>query len=192
VLHPVSEYVAPDGVTYLELPADNLIIRVASAFAKRHSLDKSMPNCSVIVRDGRILGIGANGSLFHEQNKPNLEPEFNGCPRRKMGCKTGTGYEHCDGCHPRNHGEARATADMLKRGNVGDGAVNVMFGHYWACPDCRNTLAEQGVTTVYVLEGSLHLFDIKHANNAVGRQFELCPNPLTDEELERHLARLTA
>lgn len=165
MLEHVGSYTAPDKIEYLELPADHPLILLAQQYAARHSLDKNMPNCSVIYRDGKVLGIGANGSDHHEKH---------GCERVRLGCKTGQGYELCEGCHPKNHGERRAIADMKRRGNAGEGAVNIMFGHYWACGDCWKCLRDEGVETCYVLQGSLYLFDKNDPRNAVGRQFELC------------------
>src|SRR5690242_8753872 len=68
--------------------ADNDFMQLAKIFAKVNSYDAGMPNCSVVVKDGKILGLAANGSDFHDKH---------GCERKRRGSKTGEDYHLCEG-----------------------------------------------------------------------------------------------
>ena len=97
-----SKYTAPyipEGRTILYMPISNQFMAEAKEYARVNSLDKEMPNTSVIVKDGVIIGRGANGSTYHQTHI---------CERVKRNIPTGEGYELCEGCHPKNHGESRA------------------------------------------------------------------------------------
>lgn len=91
----------PEGHAVIYVPEENVFMALARAFAKAQSLDTTMPGAAVIVKDGRVIGIGANGSDYHKTNQ---------CQRVILGCKSGEGYEYCEGCHPKNHSERKAVA----------------------------------------------------------------------------------
>lgn len=145
--------------------AENEYMQLAKEHAKRFSLDKVMPNTSVVVRDGEVIGIAANGSDYHETN---------GCERVRLNMPSGQGYDLCEGCHPKNHGEPKAVADAQERTGEErlDGAELYLWGHYWCCEPCWESMVGAGITMVYLLEGSEVLFDKNHPNNIIGRQFE--------------------
>ena len=103
----------PEGKSILYVPESNKYIQVAKAFAKENSLDKVMPNSSVIVKDGEIIGIGANGSNYHD---------VHGCERIRQNIPTGQGYELCEGCHPKNHGEPKAIKNAIENHKYTNGA----------------------------------------------------------------------
>jgi len=157
-------YMAEQG-TILYADADNEFMQLAKEFARLYSLDKTMPNTSVIVKDGEVLGIGANGSDYHE---------LNGCARVKLGIPTGQGYDLCEGCHPKNHGEQKALTDAreLTGENRFDGATIYLWGHWWCCESCWDSMLESGIDTVYLLNDSEVLFNREHPDNIIGRQFE--------------------
>lgn len=153
----------PEGHSILYVPASNMYIQEAKKFAKENSLDKTMPNSSVIVKDDKIIGIGANGSDYHEKN---------GCYRVKNNIPSGQGYELCDGCSPKNHGEAKALANAISLGNDSKGADIYLWGHWWCCQPCWDAMIKAGIKDVYLLEGSEILFDKNNPNNVVGHQFD--------------------
>ena len=153
----------PEGRTIVYVPADNEYMVIAKAYAKENSLDKAMPNCSVIVKDGSIIGMGANGSTYHETHE---------CERVKRGIPTGQGYELCEGCSPKNHGEPKAIKDAQDKGNDTRGADLYMWGHWWCCEPCWNAMIEAGIRQVYCLENSEVLFNSKAEGNVVGHQFD--------------------
>lgn len=148
------------------VPADHELMQLAKEFARRESLDQYMPNCSVVVKNGEILGMAANGSNYHE---------LNGCERKRLGSKTGEDYDKCDGCSPKNHGEPKAIADALAHAPEGtslEGAEIYLWGHWWCCEPCWESMLEQGIDTVYLIENSQTLFNREVPGNIIGRQFE--------------------
>lgn len=144
---------------------DNEYMQLAVAYAKEFSLDKVMPNTSVVVRDGEVIGIAANGSDFHETN---------GCERVRLNMPSGQGYELCEGCSPKNHGEPKAVANAQERTGEErlDGAEIYLWGHYWCCEPCWDSMVDAGITTVYLVDGSEVLFNKTHPDNIIGRQFD--------------------
>ena len=155
-------YLPPDR-TYLYVSAKNQYMVMARDFAQRNSLDKTMPGAAVIVKNGCVLGMGANGSDYHEQHP---------CQRIILGCKTGEGYEFCEGYHPKNHSEARAIKDAQSKGHNTTGADLYLWGHWWCCKSCWDVMVKAGVKNIYLLEGSEKFFNKEHPENIVGRQFE--------------------
>lgn len=153
----------PEGRSILYVPDDNIYIQEAKKFAKENSLDKMMPNSSVIVKDNKIIGIGVNGSDYHEKH---------GCYRVKNNIPSGQGYELCDGCSPINHGEAKAIKNAVDNGNDTNGADLYLWGHWWCCEPCWSAMTKAGIKDVYLLEGSEVLFNKNNPDNVVGHQFE--------------------
>lgn len=155
-------YLPPDR-NFLYVPADHPYMEAAKACAREYSLDTVMPAGSVVVLDGRVLGLGANGSDYHKTRA---------CERVRQGIPTGQRYDLCEGCHPKNHSELRAVADALAKGHKLAGASLYMWGHWWACESCWNAIIAAGIADVYLVEGSEKLFNKKHSDNIIGRQFE--------------------
>jgi len=153
----------PLGRDILYVPENNQYIKIAKEFAKKNSLDKTMPNSSVIVKNNNIIGIGANGSDYHEKH---------GCYRIKNNIPTGQGYELCEGCSPVNHGEAKAIANAISLGNDPKDADIYLWGHWWCCEPCWIAMINAGIKNVYLLEGSEILFDKNNPNNIIGHQFD--------------------
>lgn len=121
--------------------------------ALAHSLDSTIPVGSVIVKDGKIIGQGANGSTYHQTHS---------CRRIELGIPTGQGYELCEGCSPKNHSEAKAIAAA-----TGDttGADMYLWGHWWCCEPCWDKMIAAGIARVYLLENSAVLFDKSSPDN---------------------------
>lgn len=153
----------PPNRTILYVPETNQYIQAAKELACTQSLDKAMPNGTVLVKDGAIIGRGANGSTYHDTHE---------CERIKQGIPTGQGYELCEGCHPKNHGEPKAIANAIENGFDTSGADIYLWGHWWCCEPCWNSMINAGIRNVYLLEGSDILFNKSNSGNIVGRQFE--------------------
>ena len=145
-------------------------MRVAKSFARLFSKDKTLPGGAVIVYEEIIIGLGANGSDHHEKS---------GCRRAELGCKTGEGYELCEGCHPKNHSEPRAIQNALSRGYKTKGADLYLWGHWWCCKWCWDSMLKAGIKNVYLLEKSEVLFNKEHPDNMIGKQLDL---PMTHQE----------
>lgn len=138
-------------------------MKLAKEFAKKYSLDKVMPGTALVVRGEVILGMGANGSSYHETH---------GCQRVILGCKSGEGYDLCEGCHPKNHSEPSAIRDAVEHGNDTNGAHLYLWGHWWCCKPCWDAMEQAGIEQVFLLENSEVLFNKEHPDNIVGRQFQ--------------------
>lgn len=152
----------PEGRTILYVPVTHRCMVLARQIAQRQSLDKVIPTATLIVKNRIILGSGVNGSDYHQKHQ---------CQRIILGCKTGQGYELCEGCHPKNHSERRAVQDAQSRGHDTKGADLYLWGHWWCCQWCWDIMIEAGINNVYLIEGSEVLFNKEHPDNIVGRQF---------------------
>lgn len=154
----------PKGETILYVGDGNKFMKQAKKCAEENSLDPTMPTGSVIVKDGKIIGRGANGSEYHDKY---------GCERVRRGIPTGEGYELCEGCHPKNHSEPRAIADAHKNHpneNLGDAEL-YLWGHWWACEPCWKAMQKAKIKKVFLMKDSHKLYNKKHPENIVGKQF---------------------
>lgn len=161
-MKPIRYPYVPDGRCYRYVGAQNPHMAFARDFARNYSLDEVMPTASVVVSNGVILGAGANGSDFHKKYK---------CRRIILGCKSGEGYEFCEGCHPKNHSERRAIQAAKNKGCDTTGANLYLWGHWWCCQSCWDAILKAGISKVFLLEYSEALFNKEHPDNIVGRQF---------------------
>jgi deoxycytidylate deaminase len=159
----------PKNGEIVYVSADNPFMLAAKAYAGEHSLDSTMPTGSVIVRDGEIIGRGANGSDYHKTHE---------CQRVKQHIPTGQGYELCEGCHPKNHSEPRAVADALQNfpenADLSDAEL-YLWGHWWCCQPCWDSMINSGIKRVYLQENSQILFNKESPDNIVGHQFDNKP-----------------
>jgi len=146
----------PKNWQILYVPEDNPFMLAAREKALKESKDKSVQTGSVMVKDGVIIGTGANGSDFHNNNE---------CVRVKLKIPTGQGYELCEGCHPKNHSEPKAIKDAQDHGFDTQGADLYLWGHWWCCEPCWNAMIEAGIKNVYLLEDSEFLFSKSDPRN---------------------------
>lgn len=152
----------PGGRTILYVPATHQCMVLARQIAQRQSLDKVMPTAALIIKNKVIIGSGVNGSNYHRKHQ---------CQRIILGCKTGQGYEFCEGCHPNNHSERRAIQDTRSRGHDTKGADLYLWGHWWCCQPCWEAITNTEITNVFLVNNSEVLFNKEHPDNIVGRQF---------------------
>lgn len=153
----------PEGKVIRYVDASNSYMALAKEFARQNSLDAVMPGAAVIVKDGVVLGRGTNGSDYHKKHK---------CQRAILGCKSGEGYELCEGCHPKNHSEPSAIREASTSGNDTNGADLYIWGHWWCCEPCWDAMIRAGISRVFLLENSEVLFNKEHPKNIVGKQFD--------------------
>lgn len=154
----------PEGRAFKYVDEKNDFMKLAKRAAKVFSLDETMSGGAVIVKNGIVIGVGANGSDYHKKHP---------CQRVIMGCKTGEGYELCEGCHPKNHSEPKALSNAISRGWGPNGADLYLWGHWWCCKWCWDVMIDAGIENVYLLNGSEVLFNKNHPYNIVGKQFEV-------------------
>ncbi|MFA5933627.1 MAG: deaminase [Candidatus Paceibacterota bacterium] len=159
-------------IRYPYLPFDRKIkyvsqndyyMQQAKNVANAQSLDRDMPTGCVIVSDTRIIGVGANGSEYHEKH---------GCERKQLGIPTGQGYGICEGCHPKNHAEQKAIADAFRnyKKKVHDADL-YLWGHWWCCESCWHAMIKAGIKNVYLMHNSEVLFNITNPENIIGKEF---------------------
>lgn len=131
---------------------NNLYMFLAKMYAKKYSQDKIMPSAAVVVNGGLMIGKGCGVIL---------------------GCKSGEGYELCEGCHPKNHSERKAIQNAHDNGHDVNGADLYLWGHWWCCGACWGEMDRVGIDRVFLLKDSEILFNKEHPDNIVGRQFEI-------------------
>jgi len=161
-MHKIAyPYIPPDReIKYV--PADNPFMRDAREYAQANALDERQKIGAAIVKNGEVVGRGANGSDYHKTH---------GCERVRRGIPTGEQYELCEGCHPKNHAEPRALADAKKNGHNLRGADLYLWGHWWACEPCWDAMIGAGIKNVYLVEGSGRLFNKANPDNIIEKQF---------------------
>lgn len=172
-MNPIAYPYLPEGKKINYVPADNLFIQTAKEFAKEYSSDRQHPTGAVIVKDGEIIGRGANQvPLKHPKLK---EFHKNGwCVRKILKVKSGEKYWLCPGCSKcSDHAEQQAVYDAQKGGKEIVGADLYLWGHWWCCEPCWNRMISVGIKDVFLIEGSEKMFDKNHAENIVGRQFDI-------------------
>jgi deoxycytidylate deaminase len=154
-------YMHPRGkIAYV--PADNKYMKAAKEVARKQSLDKVMPTGTVLVKNGEIVGEGANGSDYHDKH---------GCERVRLNIPTGEGYDLCEGCSPKNHSEPSAILHAKVSGKDVESAEAYLWGHWWCCEPCWTAMISNSITKVYLQEDSEHLFNKLSPKNIVGKQF---------------------
>ncbi|ANP64606.1 deaminase [Vibrio sp. Vb1554] len=135
---------------------DNKWIQRAKEVAQSTSLDKFVPTGAVIVKDGKELGFGANGSETHIKH---------GCRRIVMNSKTGEDYHLCEGCQPHNHAEFRAIQSAKQKLSSLIHCDLYLWGHYGICKDCWQLIEKNKITRVFLIENANYLFNKKNPNN---------------------------
>ena len=133
----------PEGRTINRLPEDHRLIQAAKAVALAESLDDKRPTGAVVVKDGEIIGQGANGSWFHKRFF---------CVRKLLRVKSGTKYWLCPGCWTSNHAEQKAIANTKKNGYDPTGADVYLWGHTYCCRWCWAKMIEHDIKEVYLPE----------------------------------------
>ncbi len=126
-------------ILYVE--RDHEFMQMARHTAQQGSLDKSHPTGAILVKDNKAIGVGSNGSLFHEKW---------GCLRKLIKAPTGKYYALCGGCSPKNHAEQQAIKDALKKGHEVKGADLYLWGHWWCCESCWQAMMKVDINNVYL------------------------------------------
>lgn len=140
----------PDDGSIKYVSADDPFMNAAKGISEE-SFVPQQPIGSVIVKDGVIIGHGANGNDYHEKS---------GCERVRQNMPTGQGYELCEGCHPKDHSEPTAIRAAQAQGHEDlSNAEIYLWGHWWCCESCWNAMLSVGIHVVHLLEDSEILFN---------------------------------
>ncbi len=128
---------------------DNVFIQKAKLYAEKNSLDIVHPTGAVIVMNTEIISEGANGSDYHTQY---------GCIRKAKNISTGESYELCPGCHPDNHAEKKAINKALQNFVTIKGSSLYLWGHWWCCSNCWDSIVRAEIDKVFLMIGSEKLW----------------------------------
>lgn len=158
----------PEG-QILYAPDDNAYMAAAFEAARDLSTEHNHPTGSVIVKNGEIIGRGGNQAALRHPTLIAFHKNML-CFRRLFRVKSGEKYWLCPGCASfAMHSEQQAVKDAKRKGGKTDRADLYLWGHWWCCEPCWNTMIEAGIRNVYLLEGSHELFNREHPNHAIGK-----------------------
>ena len=147
----------PDGREIIQVGLENRYMSLAKVVCDSKSTDIAHPTGAVVVKDGEVIGEWANQSVL--RNKKMLELHKSFCIRRLLKIKTGTRYWLCPGCASHKyHAESGAVSDALRKGFDTKGADLYLYGHWWCCKPCWDTMIKNGIKNVFVLKDSETLF----------------------------------
>lgn len=148
----------PEGRQFKYVSISDPYMAETKRITIEQSTDINHPTGAVIVKDGKILGVGANQSAL--KNKFLLifhKTKF--CVRKFLKIKTGTKYWLCPGCAShRMHAEPRAIKDAQKKGGNVTGADLYHWGHWWCCKPCWDAMIAAGIRDVYLVDNAEQLF----------------------------------
>lgn len=159
----------PPGREILYVAPDNPFMKAAGEACRELSTDRQHPTGAVLVRDGKILLRSANQSAI--KNKNLLVVHQRGfCVRKIFKIPSGKKYWLCPGCaSSKNHAESRLVKEAKRGGVETAGADVYLWGHWWCCKPCWNSMIAAGIRDVYLLEGSERLFNKNQPDNIIGK-----------------------
>lgn len=144
----------PEGREIQFAGLDNPFMLAAKQESERESTDHQQPTGAVVVKDGKIVGRGANKSALKSEYLMSLHRRF--CFRRMLKVKSGQSYWICPGCSTsKMHAETRATLDAK---TLAQGADLYLWGHWWCCKPCWDAMIKGGIENVFVYTESRNLF----------------------------------
>lgn len=143
----------PKNRKILYVSPNNKFIKEATRLLTESGCIKQ-PTAAVVVKNGKIIGRGANAGK-----------RVDVCPRVIHDCPTGTGYEYCkEVCNQEGHAEVMAIRDALKKTNDPKGASLYLDGHWWLCKPCWDEIIKVGISRVYLRKDSMELYKNKEPN----------------------------
>jgi len=148
----------PEGKEIKYVSATDTFMREAERVRNTTSTDLNHPTGAVIVLNNDIIGRGSNQSAL--KNKTLIQFHKNGwCIRRLLNIPSGKKYWLCPGCSSfRHHAEPQAIQDARSLHDSIDGASIYLYGHWWCCKSCWDTMMSAGIKKVYLVEDATNLF----------------------------------
>lgn len=138
----------PAGREYLYVGLDNPFMQAARQATMSHGCRKHATG-AVAVRDNTIIASGSNAGIY-----------VTVCPRVYKGYGTGEGYRYCtDYCEQTGHAEVMVCKNAAAKGVDLNGADVYLYGHWWACQKCWDTMIAAGIRNVYLLKDSEIMFN---------------------------------
>ena len=147
--------------------ANNIYIKEAYKYAKKHSTERRHPTGMVIVKDKTIVAYGANQAKLRKKILQRLHRRY--CIRKLLHVPTGRSYWLCPGCADYSfHAEVQAVEYARKRQiNLLDSDA-YLWGHWWCCQNCSNVLEKAGIRQIYLLQKAHILFNRNNKFNKIG------------------------
>lgn len=154
---PTAYPYLPEGRKFLYVPVTDPFMAETKRVTLAYSNVTRQPTGAIIVKDGKIIGVGANQSALRSTRLLKLHERY--CIRKILKIKSGTKYWMCPGCANSNlHAEPHAIKDALKKGNDTHGADAYHWGHWWCCKPCWDAMIAAGIRNVYLVEGATEQF----------------------------------
>ncbi|MEX2411348.1 MAG: deaminase [Candidatus Paceibacterota bacterium] len=144
------------------VPENNKFMKIAKETAINKSTDQMQPTGAVIVKNGEIISKGANQSKLKSKRLRNIHK--NGlCVRRILKIPSGKSYWLCPGCSTyEQHAENQAVIDAKNNKKDTIESDLYLWGHWWCCEPCWNSMIKAGIENVYLMEGSETIFNKNH------------------------------
>lgn len=162
----------PEGREILYVGEDNEFMQAAKVMQKK-ATDWQHPSGAVVVKDGEIVGKASLLSSLPRIRSIIRAHKSGMCLRRWFNVPSGTKYWVCPGCvHHVGHSEATAVRNALKNVDDISGADLYLYGHWWCCKPCWDSMIGAGIKGVYLLEGSEVIFNRSHEDNIIGHDFK--------------------
>jgi deoxycytidylate deaminase len=147
----------PEGRQFKYVPITDLFMAATKKYTLEFSTDSKQPTGAIIVKDGKMIGFGANKSRLTKPWIKKLHNKF--CIRRILHIKSGTKYYLCPGCASSHmHAEPHAVKDAQKKFGDITGADLYHWGHWWCCEPCWKSMIAAGIKDVYLVEGATEQF----------------------------------
>jgi deoxycytidylate deaminase len=152
----------PIGRAIQYVPASNRFMVEATRLRNECSTDIHHPTGAVVVKDGKIIGRGANQSSIKSKKLLAFHRD-KFCMRRFLKVSSGHKYWLCPGCaSSKHHAEARAVRDALKTNKLlVAGADLYLCGHWWCCKPCWDVMIGAGIRNVYLINDAKMMFELK-------------------------------
>ena len=150
----------PEGRGVEYVGAGNIYMKEAMRLCKEESTDAQHSTGAVVVRDGVILGKGANQSALKNGKLLAFHKE-KFCVRRFLKIPSGQKYWLCPGCaSSAQHAESRAVKDAVSKHSRKkvSGSNLFLYGHWWCCRPCWDRMIDVGISRVFLVEGATELF----------------------------------
>ncbi len=141
----------PSGRKIKYASAESLPMQAAALARQQCAGDNLFPVGAVLVKDGAVVARAGNGF--------NRGPgQIHVCPRIVKECPSGQGYDLCDLHDALGHAEPMLIMTAREAGIDPTGADVYMYGHWWACEPCWNTLIKAGIQDLYVTDDAHERF----------------------------------
>lgn len=146
----------PEGRAFFYVSLENPFMALAKE-AHFKSDDLKNPTGAVIVKDGKIIASASNKNFLNNKFLIKLHKKF--CIRRFLRIPTGKFYGLCFGCTGYHaHAERRVVDQALKKNIDIKGADLYLYGHWWCCKSCWDSMISAGIKNVYLLQGASEIF----------------------------------